>query len=200
MMGERFLPLNSGGFDSVVMAHRVRQLYPNAHLTVLCFNYGQRNIVHEVNKSSACAEEIGAWYRFVVLPQFDWTNGDFYKGTADTAKQYLEYRNLIFLSYAASIAESLDCTKIYMATHCFPNGGYKDGNNEFIDGFNKTIAQSGIQVVTPFAYVYKEDLMYIAKELGITRDKFFSCNNPKPNGEPCGECGDCKVIEEMYSS
>lgn len=197
-MPEKFVLLNSGGFDSVVMAHRVRQIYPEAELVSLFFDYSQPNLKWEKACSDKCAKAVKAITCDIILPKFTWTHGSFYEGTSDTKRQYVEYRNLIFLSYAVSLAESWGFSRIYMATHYFSEG-FKDGSNAFIDSFNRTIKPSGIRVETPFAYMYKDDLMNIARNLGITKDDFFSCNNPFSDGKPCGECEDCLAIKEMYS-
>lgn len=198
-MAEKLLLLNSGGFDSVTLAYRLRQIYPDAEITALFFDYGQRNVEIEKKCADRCAARINATLLHEPLRKFHWTHGHFYDGTADTKGQYLEYRNLIFLSYAVSIAEAAGCTKIFMATHYFPNHtGMKDTDIDFIDNFNKVIAPSGIEVVTPFAWVYKNDLASIAEEFGLKNGvDFFSCNNPTKDNKPCGKCADCKVLEEM---
>ena len=201
MVQEKVLVLNSGGFDSVVMAHELRVIYPENEVICVFFDYRQPNCALERRYSKKCADEIGAEFMEVTLPCFSWTNGDFFKGTSDTQKQYVEYRNLIFLSYAVSIAEALGCSKIFMATH-YVEAGFTDCGIDFIDNFNALITPSGIEVVTPFAWVYKDAISDVAVNLGISTDDFFSCNNPKTDtitGEikPCGECADCKALEEL---
>ena len=39
----KIVTLNSGGFDSVVLAHYLRAQYPEAEIHCLFFDYGQRS-------------------------------------------------------------------------------------------------------------------------------------------------------------
>lgn len=197
-MAEKIVLLNSGGFDSVVMAYRLRDINPDAKIISLFFNYGQPNYKYECSCALACCEHLEMEFREIILPNFIWTNSDFYEGSVDN--QYVEYRNLVFLSYAASIAEAVGAKRIYMATVWNGINGYKDSNIRFIGAFNDMLRPSGITVETPFAYMPKEDLIGLAKDYYISQKDFYSCNNPNSLGNPCGECGDCKILKEMFES
>ena len=109
--------LNSGGFDSVVLAHYLKEENPNAEILGLFFNYNQLACA----KERVCAEKVCSKlnYKFkeIKLPTFLWTNSEFYKNQQykNNESVELEYRNMIFFSYALSIAKSLNCSKVYSA-------------------------------------------------------------------------------------
>ena len=44
---EKIVALNSGGFDSIVMLHRLRDKYPTTPIYTLFFNYGQFTVTEE---------------------------------------------------------------------------------------------------------------------------------------------------------
>lgn len=201
-MSEKIIVMNSGGFDSTVLANRVREIYPEAEILNLFFDYTQPSYKPERDCSYRTAYDLGFEFMEVKVPPFLWTSGKFYKKSFETSEQYIEYRNLVFLSYAVSIAEAYGYSKIFMALFYVPDT-YKDCSISFIDHFNKLIAPSGIKVITPFAWIGKEDLYKMAQRYGIEKDNgaFFSCNCPKVvDGRlvPCGICGDCADIDRVY--
>lgn len=196
-MVETIILLNSGGFDSVVMAHTIREANPKANIVSLFFNYGQPNYEGEKACVKKCCDDIDSDLKEITLPAMTWTKSDFYKGSVDN--QYLEYRNLVFLSYAVSVAEAYGSDRIFMATVWNGVDGYADCSTGFIKSFNRLIQSSGIVVETPFAYLSKEDLANLAYDYDIRLDDFYSCNNPDKDGKPCNKCGDCKIIQEMYN-
>lgn len=193
------LVLFSGGFDSVVLLERLMHLYPNECLTLLFFKYGQPNLNQEWSIYQKYLQK-GNNYG-IDMPLHFLTDNDFFQGTPIPQKQYVEYRNLVFLSHAMNIAETMGIKEIYMGLNYVSpeENGFKDCDRNFIDRFNELIEPSGIRLIAPFAYVHKTSLIDVAREYSIEKDDFFSCNNPTAEGEPCGVCGDCKLIDEMYS-
>lgn len=203
-MIKKLVLLNSGGFDSTVLASRVRDLYDTAEIINLFFNYGQPNLAEERRCSMKTAEDLDFEFREVEIPKFNWTSHKFYDRTVETAEQYVEYRNLVFLSYATSIAEAEGAERIFMALFYLPEA-FKDCSLDFIENYNYLIAPSGIKVITPFAYLAKEDLHKMAVRYGIYPDNkvFFSCNSPIKSEltdecYPCGKCEDCIALKEMF--
>lgn len=204
---EKFVVLNSGGFDSTVMIHRIREIYPDACIFNVFFNYGQPALNAERACSKKASEKLDCIFVERKIPKFNWTTSEFYNITYDTDKQYIEYRNLIFLSYATSMAEAYGCDKIFMALFYLPEA-YKDCSMQFIERYNKLIAPSGIEVITPFGWLAKEDMYKMAQRFELKFDgfDFFSCNSPSSSRDgsgnnglvPCGLCEDCEALREIY--
>jgi len=195
---KRVLMLNSGGFDSAVLYHK---LVSDGYMVYsLFFDFGQNNVVEEHDTVVRMCG--GENLRILKLPSFDWSGSSITSGgecTEDLDKIYVEMRNLIFLSYAVSIAEAQAIRSVYYAVSKSP-GMYKDTSDEFVKHFNDISRMCDVEVFTPFADTEKKDLIHLAKEYGIGYNDFFSCYYPTEAGRPCGECLDCVFLEELYAN
>ena len=187
--------LNSGGFDSTVLLHDLH--FREHNIISVFFAYGQRNEAQERISAQKNCEKLGVKHLEIVIPQFSWSKSTLIQGEGvDEATTYLEYRNLIFLAYAESLAETFKCNHIAMAIVHNMNGNFVDTSPKFIrafDHFSTKIA--GVKFYTPYALFEKEELYPIAQRYGITHSDFFSCNTPE-NGRPCGICSDCVALNE----
>lgn len=193
-MKEKIVVLNSGGFDSVVLMNYLHFIQGEDNIYSLHFLYGARNEKQQLECVNKVCEKVKADNKIIELPEFNWTKSNFYEeGYNSIESQYLEYRNLIFLSYAVSYAQSIGAKIIYCA---FLNmAEYTDTNLDFLCGLNRAIEQGGIQIEAPFIYDTKNRIGHIANYLNI-REDFFSCDTPI-NNKPCGKCEDCKNIEKI---
>jgi queuosine biosynthesis protein QueC len=197
----REIVLNSGGFDSVVLMHDLKYTFEK-ELISLFFDYGQRNLELEREKARKVADKLDAEHVEIKLPSIDWSSSSLFKGNSDefsTDAQYLEMRNLIFFSYAISFAESRGIEVINSAIiKANENGNrYTDTSKEFIERLNKVAELSDVEIKTKYSDYSKMVLGYIARKYDIKREDFISCNLPV-DGEPCGECEDCREIENAY--
>lgn len=198
-MSKPVVVLNSGGFDSTVLLNCV------AHCTAdrgkvysLFFDYGQRSLRWERKCAQKMCCKLGVNHLEVKLPQFWWTNSKFYKPGYDGAKtQYLEMRNLVFLSYAASIAESRGADTIYMAL-LYLYWDYPDCSKTFVRRMNEVLSPISVRVKAPFITYDKAELAKYALRYNISREDFHSCDNPDSEGHPCGTCLDCIDINNIY--
>lgn len=195
----KIVVLNSGGFDSVVLMNYLHTIQGENEIYSLHFLYGANNEKQQLECVNKVCEKIGAVNKIIQLPNIDWSKGQFFnKDTHDYETQYLEYRNLIFLSYALSYAESLGADKVYLAL--INNSGYPDTTLEFLQGLNYfSLPASGIHIDAPFIYDGKQRLAHIAKYLGVKKDEYFSCDAPI-DGKPCGECGDCTELKKVWKN
>lgn len=126
----KIVVLNSGGFDSIVLMNYLKTIQGENEIYSLHFLYGARNEEEQLRCVNKVCEKLGAHNKVITLPKFEWTNSSFYEKDYDIKGQYLEYRNLIFLSYAISYAESIGAEKIYLAT--LTPQGYTDTSNLFL--------------------------------------------------------------------
>lgn len=186
--------LNSGGYDSVVMINSLLNSTDNEYIS-LFFNYGQRNMKLERECARKVADKFNLEHIEVDLPKLTWSNSTLCDSKSKTFIEYLEMRNVIFLSYALSLAESKGATSIYSAI--LVNGTYTDTNKDFIEATKKYFNHFGINFETPFSNLDKDDLGYLARAFHIEKGDFFSCNQPVRN-KPCNKCGDCQTINEIY--
>lgn len=194
MKRKQAVVLNSGGFDSVCLLHEVvnTHYYQDQVLSIF-FNYGQVNLEQERECAKKVAYKLNVKHMEVEIAPISWSNSAMYsKGNAE----YLEMRNLIFLSYATSIAERVKATDIYMAV--LYGGTYSDTKPEFIEAYNKLLNVNGMNLVTPFIEDNKFTLMDLVKAYDIKQSDFFSCNFPTENKKPCGVCNDCIALNSIY--
>lgn len=192
-MSEKIVVLNSGGFDSIVLMNCLH-MTGDYEIHSLHFHYGAKNEVQQQRCVENVCEKVGAKSVVIDLPQFEWTKSDFFNDGYEFNSQYLEYRNLIFLSYALSYAEAVGAKKIYLAV--LTGGQYTDTNEVFFEGINHfSKPNSGIEIVTPFIQLTKLDLISYAIQAKVNEDDFFSCDDPDEYGRPCGKCFDCKALE-----
>lgn len=196
----RIVVLNSGGFDSIVLMNYLHTIQGEDNIHSLHFLYGANNEKQQLKCVNKVCKKLGAVNKVIKLPNIDWTASEFFKDSEyEIASQYLEYRNLIFLSYALSYAEAIKADKIYVAF--LNNSHYPDTSLEFLQGLNSFCQpESGITLDAPFIHDSKYRLAHIAKYLGITDKDYFSCDKPTPDGSPCGECLDCETLKEVMKS
>lgn len=191
-MKDKVIALNSGGFDSIVLIYHLKNsgLEPIS----LFFNYGQKNLEQERECARRVCDKLEIEHKEINIPPLDWSSSSL---LSDGEDQYIELRNLIFLSYASSLAESLKIREVYSAIIDCKSNTYKDTSEDFINNAHDFFKSLDIGIYFPFMYRDKVWLAYEARKYGIQPDDYFTCNVPISNeGEvkPCGECGDCIVL------
>lgn len=199
----KIVALNSGGFDSICLLHYLTIMEEEKDVHSLHFRYGELNDRPQMDCVIRACQKLGVTHKVITLPKFDWTQSKFYDDKAkwEVATQFLEWRNLVFLSYAVSYAQSIGADRIYMAI--LSSQGYSDTSKQFIEGLNSFLVPQGITICTPFDWVKdKTDLIPIATQCGIMPGEYFSCDKPHKNyfkhkWERCGECLDCLALDSV---
>ena len=191
---EKIVALCSGGFDSVCLLNYIRDLFPDSEIKTVFFNYGQKSYLQEREASKKVSAKLGCTFIEITLPKFHWTSGDFYSDGFSGDKEYLEMRNLVFISYGLSICESTNSSKLYMAT--LKSLGYYDTSEEFLSKVRGIASDKGISLETPFSGLSKYDLSSFAFKYSISEEDFFTCDNPV-DGKPCGSCPDCLALKDI---
>lgn len=196
---KKIVVLNSGGFDSVTLLNYLYKVCSvAAEIHSLHFLYGARNTYQQEKCVDKVCEKCGAVNMKIPIPPFSWTKSNFYGQGYDYETQYLEYRNLVFLSYALSYAQSIGADKIYLAIF---KGNYADTCETFFKGLNSfSVPLTGIEICTPFSeYEDKSEILPYAIMTGVKVGDYFSCDTPLTNGKRCGECFDCKALDYIDS-
>ncbi len=197
---EKVVVLNSGGFDSITLMHYLHDIIGETNIYSLHFLYGALNEKEQLKCVNRVCEKLGAENKIMLLPRISWSKNTFFddKGEFNPDSQYLEYRNLIFMSYALSYAESIGAKTIYLA---FLNDVmYKDTSVQFLEGLNLISHQKEgeeITVYAPFINFNKYIVGNLALKLGVEPDEFFSCDKPV-DGRPCLKCPDCEALIQIY--
>lgn len=114
----------------------------------------------------------------------------------DTIKDTtIPFRNGVMLSYAASLAESMDIGFIAIGIREVTHGStYPDCSDDFVHSMYNSIGigtTNDVSLLVPFMYysMNKVDIVRYAIEYGIDLSYTYSCYNG--NIPPCGTCPTC---------
>lgn len=190
----KVLILASGGLDSAVLLKMYDALMYN--VTVLSFDYGAYANKVERQKLIEQCNHMKNYTKLETLEiKIPWTHAK----TMDVSEVlYIEMRNLIFLSYAVSLAEKENIPKVVIGVIKGAEG-YPDTSEDFIARMNDlTLSSVGITVEAPLIGMDKSDVYNLAKSLGVKLRDTTSCFNPHlRTGDPCGKCLGCKEISQL---
>ena len=213
--------LCSGGLDSVTTAHYVKKKLSKKYsdIITLFFDYKQRSLDNEKICASLCAEEIDA--KFIEIPLHHLTRksrpltdksakakevslADLKNTKKESEKWYLPHRNEFFIKHAFVISDYLHEKKgrksdIFLGFKSEGKESYPDTTPEFVEKMNylaKT-TKSKPKVIAPLIKKDKEDIISLARELGINFNKTFSCYAPKEKLH-CGYCLSCRLRQEGF--
>ena len=189
----KVLVLASGGLDSTVVVALYKNLGYDVHLLYL--PYGNINEKAETERLLKIREKFGipAENTLVVKLNLNYSNSSCIH--KDGTNPYVEMRNLIFLSYAISVAEAKGIDLVAVGFISVP-AGYPDTTEQFIHDINNlALNASGIGVVAPLHHLDKIGVYKLGKKLGVNLLDTFSCN--VSNDKPCGECYDCLDIKNI---
>jgi 7-cyano-7-deazaguanine synthase len=201
--------LLSGGLDSTVtLAYALSQGFDVVPLTI---RYGQRH-VRELESAKAVVKHYGLNNHVIMdldLSSFRsaLTRNDLSVpergSTADIGSDipitYVPARNIIFLSIAAGLAESVDADRIFIGANAIDYSGYPDCRPEFFRAFETVLkvgTKAGVEgepiiIEHPILRSTKADIVRLGKKLNAPLELTWSCYQ---GGEKaCGKCDSCLI-------
>jgi 7-cyano-7-deazaguanine synthase len=203
--------LVSGGLDSMVSAALAREA--GQRVLALSFDYNQRHRI-ELDAARRVAAALGA-ERHIVLPMdLSAFGGSALTADIDVPKDgagtedgggipvtYVPARNTIFLSLALGWAEAAGARDIYIGVNALDYSGYPDCRPEFIaafEGLAELATKAGVEgepfrIQAPLQMMTKADIVREGTRLGLDLGLSWSCYDPTPAGEHCGECDSCRL-------
>ena len=195
----------SGGMDSTTAAFIAKK--EGYEIIPLHFNYGQRTEAKELESFNKICDYLGLKNRYVIdIPFFKQIGAsalvdENIEVPTDGIKPgipitYVPFRNGIFLSIAAAIAEKEKANAIYIGVVEEDSSGYPDCREEFIKYMEKAInagtkPETNIEIKTPLIHLKKEDIVKKAIEVGVPLELTWSCY--KNEDEACGVCDSCRL-------
>lgn len=193
----------SGGMDSAVTAAIAAADHEIAFLHA---NYGQRTEEAELACFHSLADHFRATARLVVdfsalraiggssltdrsIPVREGTPVE---GVIPTS--YVPFRNAHLLSAAASWAEVLGATGIFVGAVWEDSSGYPDCRPVFYEAFEEAIRQgtrpeTDIRIVTPVIALTKAQIVRRGVDLAVPFEKTWSCYQSQERA--CGACESC---------
>ena len=206
------LVLSSGGVDSTTALGLAVKKFGKENVIALSVSYGQKH-----TKEIEAAKKVAAFYSvkqlFMDLSKiFQYSNcsllqqsteeipEESYKEQIEKTKgskpvsTYVPFRNGLFLSAAASIALSKDCSVIYYGAHADDAAGfaYPDCSSAFNNAMNEAIYEGSghqLKIEAPFVNINKAEVVKKGLEIGVPYELTWSCY--EGNDKPCGKCGTC---------
>ncbi len=197
----------SGGMDSTTTAFIAKN--EGYDIVPVHFNYGQRTEKRELKAFNDICEylKIPDNKRYIIdIPFFKQIGAsaltdENIEVPTDGVKPgvpvtYVPFRNGIFLSIAAAVAEKEEAKAIYIGVVEEDSSGYPDCREEFINYMEKAInagtkPETNIQIKTPLIHLKKEDIVKKAIEVGVPLELTWSCY--KEEDAACGVCDSCRL-------
>lgn len=207
--------LFSGGQDSTTCLFWAKREFRN--VKALCFTYGQRHL-QEVDNAKRLAKIADVEFIHLdtsvisqLAPNSLTDKGllmDKEKPDKSYPNTFVPGRNLLFLTFASTIAYAKDLRHIVTGVSEADYSGYPDCRDTFIKSANATLnlaMDKQFVIHTPLMWRTKKEVWQLANELGIfelVRNETLTCyNGIQANG--CGECPACiirnKGLEEFLS-
>jgi len=197
----------SGGMDSTTAAFIAKK--QGFEIIPVHFNYSQRTEKRELKAFNDICDylKIDKEKRYVIdLPFFKQIGAsalvdEKIEVPTDGIKPgipvtYVPFRNGIFLSIAAAVAEKEGAEAIYIGVVEEDSSGYPDCTEEFIQNMQKAInsgtkPETHIEIKTPLIHLKKEDIVKKAVEVGVPLELTWSCY--KEEEKACGVCDSCRL-------
>jgi len=195
----------SGGMDSTLSAYMMKN--DGYEIIGVHFNYDQRTQKKELECFHAICRELNVEEKYVL-------DLDFFKqlgASALTDKTievptsgveegvpvtYVPFRNGIFLSMAAAIAEKEGACVISIGVVEEDSSGYPDCREQYIKSMQDSINlgtkdETNIQIKMPLVHLQKSQIVQEAIKFAVPLELTWSCY--KNEDEACGVCDSCRL-------
>jgi 7-cyano-7-deazaguanine synthase len=191
----KIIILASGGYDSSTLIAMYSALNYEVH--VICFDYGNKNNEEESAYLTSVCDKYEVPYDNIhkVKISIPWSRSVCIN-SVPSGDQYVEMRNLIFVSYAISLAEALQIDLIALGLIKVPIP-YSDTSEGFLNDIDTlSMRATGVKIIAPLHNMTKHEVYNLGRKFDLKFIDTFSCNTPVL-GAPCGYCPDCLEILEI---
>lgn len=201
MGNKQVILLLSGGIDSTTLLAKLSN--ENYEVVAVSFHYGQKHEI-ELNYAKKNAEKYGVKKHHIIeldkslfnssalvnreIGIETYENSELPEGQVNA---YVPFRNLLFISTALSLAETMKINEVYLAFNNDDNANFWDCRTDFVEKIN-AIATSNtlIQIKTPFINLSKTEVVKLARQLNVDLKDTITCYQPNEATE-CGVCLSC---------
>lgn len=209
MKNKRAILLLSGGIDSTTLLAKLSN--ENYEVVAVSFHYGQKHGI-ELNYAKKNAGKYGVKKHHIIeLDKILFKSSALVNREIDIATYennklpegqvnvYVPFRNLLFISTALSLAETMKINEVYLAFNSDDNANFWDCRTDFVEKINAiATSNTSIQIKTPFINLSKTEIVKLARQLNVDLNNTITCYQPN-NETECGVCLSCvtkqKAIE-----
>lgn len=203
-MSKLALCVISGGMDSATSAAIAKK--QGYEIIALHFDYSQRTQDKEKECFLQICEDLDVKKKLILNANFIAQIG----GNSLTDKNleirkdgvvegeipnsYVPFRNGIFLSIAAAMAQKEGAEAIFIGVVEEDSSGYPDCSEDFIKAINSAInlgTGENIKIVAPLTHLSKAQIVQKALEVGVDLSHTWSCYENED--EACGVCDSCRL-------
>ena len=205
MKTKRAVCILSGGMDSTLAA--VMAMDTGYDVIAVHFNYGQLTESKELESFRAITHRLGIKESYEIdLPFFEQIGASALidksidvptHGLEDGVPvTYVPFRNGIFISIAASIAEKHDASALYIGVVQEDSSGYPDCTTSFITSMQNSINlgtkdETNLEIIAPLVQMKKSEIVQASLELNSPLELTWSCY--KNSTKACGVCDSCRL-------
>jgi len=208
---KKAIVLLSGGLDSATTLYDAQS--KGYQVYALIFDYNQRH-KKEIQNAKKIVRQIGCPFHILKI-RFPWKGSALLdKSLKLPARQkitenkipitYVPARNIIFLSYAASYAETIGAETIFIGANVRDYSGYPDCRPEFFKAFEQALKKGNktgvkgkpIRIQTPLVYLTKAQIIQLGLKLKVPYRLTWSCYEGKKR--PCGVCESCRLRQKGF--
>ncbi len=195
----------SGGMDSALSVKLAQK--EGYEIIALHFNYGQRTQAKELECFRKVAKNVAAKESYEIDLNFfeqigasaltdksiDVPTGGIEEGVPVT---YVPFRNGIFLSIAAAVAEKHNAEALFIGVVEEDSSGYPDCRESYIEQMQKAInmgtkEETNLEIKMPLVALKKSDIVLKSIELNVPLESTWSCY--KSEELACGVCDSCRL-------
>ncbi|WP_456432347.1 7-cyano-7-deazaguanine synthase QueC [Nitratifractor sp.] len=195
----------SGGMDSAVAAAMAKR--EGYAIVAVHFDYGQRTETKERECFRLLCDDLEAVERYeIALPFFTQIGASALTDRSievptrgiepGVPVTYVPFRNGIFLSIAAAIAEKEGAEAIFIGVVEEDSSGYPDCREGFIHAMERAIdlgtkEETKISIRMPLVHLKKSQIVSTALEIGVDLGHTWSCYRAEDRA--CGVCDSCRL-------
>jgi len=204
-MNKKAVCIISGGMDSALSATIAKN--DGYEIIALHFNYAQKTEKKELECFELISNDLDVENKYII-------DLDFFKQIGATALidenldiptdgikpgvpiTYVPYRNGIFLSIAAAVAQKHNAEAIFIGVVEEDSSGYPDCRESFISSIQNSINLGlndgfNIEIKAPLIYLSKAQIVEESIKLGVKLQHTWSCY--KNSDKACGVCDSCRL-------
>jgi len=202
---KKALCVMSGGMDSTLAAYMMKD--DGYEIVAVHFNYDQRTQTKELECFHKICNDLNVEEKYILDLDFfkhlgasaltdksiDVPTGGIEEGVPVT---YVPFRNGIFLSMAAAIAEKEGAEIITIGVVEEDSSGYPDCRESYIKSMQESInlgtkESTKIEIKMPLVHLQKSQIVQKSIELDVALEHTWSCY--KNEEKACGVCDSCRL-------